>query len=382
MNKQLVKLSEIAGKPTRLIVGLMSGTSLDGLDIALCKCGKNTVEVLEFKTLSYDQKLRSRIRAIQSRQEVNLQEICILNTELAHLYSTWVIEALKEWGVEKDEIDLIASHGQTIYHNPSQNLNSTLQIVDGDHIAVKTGIITISDFRQKHTAVGGEGAPLAALMDEALFKDDLEHRLLLNLGGIANFTWLPSRESGEESITSDTGPANSLINEATQKYFDKPYDENGNIAKTGESNSELMKYLLLEPYFRKPFPKTTGQEEFNLNLIEELMQGYRIELVPKDLVATLTELTIHSITRALDMITSEKNYEIYISGGGVYNLVLIEGLKERLTRANFKDFEELVFSSDSKEAALMAFLANETVLGKSFHANNVEINLGKVSFPV
>lgn len=382
MNKQLVKLSEIAGKPARLIVGLMSGTSLDGLDIALCKCSKNTVEVLEFKTLDYNQKLRSRIRAIQSKQEVNLQEICILNTELAQLYSTWVIEALKEWRVEKDEIDLIASHGQTIYHNPSQYLNSTLQIVDGDHIAVKTGIITISDFRQKHTAAGGEGAPLAALMDEAFFKDDLAHRLLLNLGGIANFTWLPSRRSGEESVTSDTGPANSLINEAMQKYFDKPYDENGNIARSGNSNSELLRYLLLEPYFRKPFPKTTGQEEFNLPLVEELMQSYQVELEPNDLIATLTELTIHSITRSLDKIVGDKNYEIYVSGGGISNPVIIEGLRNRLPGASFKEFEKLGIPPDAKEATLMAFLANAMVLGNSFHINSIEINLGKVSFPV
>lgn len=382
MNKQLVKLSEIADKPDRLIVGLMSGTSLDGLDIALCKCSENSVDVLEFKTLDFDQKLRSRIRAIQSRQEVNLQEICILNTELAHLYSTWVTEALKEWRVEKDKIDLIASHGQTIYHNPSQNLNSTLQIVDGDHIAVKTGIITISDFRQKHTAAGGEGAPLAALMDEALFKDDLKHRLLLNLGGIANFTWLPSKESGEKSITSDTGPANSLINEAAQKYFNKPYDENGEIAKSGDSNSELLRYLLLEPYFRKSFPKTTGQEEFNLHLVEELMQSYQVELKPNDLIATLTELTVHSITRALDKITGDRSYEIYISGGGISNPAIMEGLRNRLPGANFKEFEKLGIPPDAKEATLMAFLANEMVLGNSFHTNSMEVNLGKVSFPV
>lgn len=380
MNKQLLKLSEIAQKPTRLIVGLMSGTSLDGLDIALCKCGEKSVEVLKFKTVNYDQKLRSRIAAIQSKQKVDLQEICILNTELSHLYASWVIKALKEWGGRKEKIDLIASHGQTIYHNPSQSLNSTLQIVDGDHIAFKTGIITISDFRQKHTVAGGEGAPLAALMDEALFRDDQVHRLLLNLGGIANFTWLPSKVSGEKSITSDTGPANSLINEVAQKYFDKPYDENGDIARSGNSNSELLKYLLLEPYFRKPFPKTTGQEEFNVHLVEELMQSYQIELTPNDLIATLTELTIHSISRALSKIINERNYEIYISGGGIYNSVIMEGLRNRLPNAEFKKFEMLGISPDAKEATLMTFLANEMILGNGFKVNGLEVSLGKVSF--
>lgn len=381
MNKQLIKLSEIAQKPFRLIIGLMSGTSLDGLDIALCKCGEKSFEVLKFKTINYDQRLRSRITSIQSKQNVSLQEVCVLNTELAHLYSGWVIEAIEEWQIKKDQVDLIASHGQTIFHHPSDDFDSTFQIVDGDHIAQKTGIITISDFRQKHTAAGGEGAPLAALMDEALFRSEKVHRLLLNLGGIANFTWLPSTESGVEVITSDTGPANSLINEGVQKYFNIPFDENGDIARSGQSDSELLKYLLLEPYFRKPFPKTTGQEDFNLHLVEELMESYQIELKPRDLIATLTELTIHSISRALNSIIGENSYEIYSSGGGTHNPLITGGLKERLLNASFYEFEELGLQPDAKEAGLMAFLANESILGNSFKVSGQEVSLGKISLP-
>ena len=379
MNKQLIKLSEIAQKPTRLIIGLMSGTSLDGLDIALCECGKDSVNVKQFKTIEYDSKLIARIASIQSKETVSLREVTVLNTELAHLYADWVLEALKEWDVNREEVDLIASHGQTIYHHPTDEQTSTLQIVDGDHIAHKTGIITISDFRQKHTAAGGQGAPLAALMDEQLFRHETKHSMLLNLGGIANFTWLPSKDSEEEIVTSDTGPANTLINEAMQKHFGKAFDEGGQAAASGAVHSELLKYLLLEPYFRKAFPKTTGQEDFNLELVENLMEGYQIEVSPQDLVATLTKLTTKSIERAFDEVIGDESYELYVSGGGIHNQALMNGLKENLVNADFRNFEELGIPPDAKEAALMAFLANALVTGEGFLVNEVKVELGKIS---
>ncbi len=374
MNKQLLRLSEIAQKPQRTIIGLMSGTSLDGMDIALCKFKWKKPQLLNFRTVEYSQDLRNRIRAIQSQIQVNLQDVCVLHTELAHLYADLVLESLEEWGVEAHQVDLIASHGQTIYHHPNKKMNSTLQIVDGDHIAEKTGIITISDFRQKHVAKGGEGAPIAGIMDEALFRSETEHRLLLNLGGISNFTWLPSKKSGEEILTSDVGPANTLINEAMKKHFNKPFDENGKVASNGKVHSGLLKYLLLEPFFRKPFPKTTGQEAFNLDLVEELMTGFKIDLKPEDLIATLTHLTIQSITRAFEEVIGDKPFEMFVSGGGVHNSTVMNGLKERLANAEFKDFEESGITADSKEAVLMAFLANECVVGG-------EWELGKVSLP-
>jgi len=373
MNKQLLRLTEIAQKPQRKIIGLMSGTSLDGLDIALCRFKWKKSTLLNFKTVDYPEELRGRIRAIQSQPQVSLEEVCVLHTELAHLYADLVLEALKEWGVKPGQVDLIASHGQTIYHHPDKKMNSTLQIVDGDHIAEKTGIVTISDFRQKHVAKGGEGAPLAGIMDEVIFRSKAKNRVLLNLGGISNFTWLPAKESKEQVITSDIGPANTLINEAMKKHFGKPFDEDGKVASTGKVDSELLKYLLLEPFFRKPLPKTTGQEDFNLDLVEELMEGYQIELEPKDLIATLTHLTIQSITRTFEELMGDREFELFVSGGGVHNSLIMNGLRERLPNVEFKDFEEFGFSADAKEAVLMAFLANECVVGG-------EWELGKVSF--
>lgn len=380
MHNQLLRLSELARKPSRIILGLMSGTSLDGLDLALCKCSGDSLEVLQHKTVEYDDSLRSRIRAVQSRPVVDLQELCMLHTGLAHQHARMVLEALNEWETRPEDVDLIASHGQTICHLPDLEQTSTLQIVDGDHLAYKTGIMTVSDFRQKHTAAGGQGAPLAALMDEALFRHEQKNRLLLNLGGIANFTWLPAKANKQaEILTTDTGPANTLINEAMQKYFGKAYDKGGGVAARGKVHSKLLKYLLLEPFFRKEFPKTTGQEEFRLEVMEELMGGYEIELSPEDLVASLTQLTVYSISRACEQVLGDADFECYVSGGGVHNPVIMNGLKERLPNAEFRDFEELGMPGEAKEAALMAFLGNALVIGKTFQVNGNEVSLGKVS---
>ncbi|MDZ7756359.1 anhydro-N-acetylmuramic acid kinase [Rhodohalobacter sp.] len=387
MNKYITKLSEISSKPERLIVGLMSGTSLDGLDIALCKCKSGFVDVKEFRSVEYSKELIKRLSEIQSRVATNTKELTLLHTELANYYGEAVIKALIEWGVPMEEVDLIASHGQTIYHAPAQTekeINATLQIVDGDHIAQKTGIITISDFRQKHTSVGGEGAPLAGIFDEAVFRDETKHRLLINLGGIANLTWLPSKNSGNKVMSGDTGPANTLINEAMIKYFDRTFDERGKVAASGKVHSELVRYILLEPYFRKPFPKTTGQEDFRLNYIEELMEGHGIECSEKDLIASLTSLTAQSISRAVDQITNDEAFECYVSGGGVHNESMMKELEERIPQGEFKDFEELGIPADAKEAAMMSFFANDLVSGDGFSIPGVteeKVHFGKISLP-
>lgn len=358
----------------------MSGTSLDGLDIALCECSNDKVHVREFSTVPYSTEFRASLSAIQSRQQVDLEQVCVLNAKLARVHAGNVLQALSRWGLKPNNVDVIASHGQTIYHRPEEGHTTTLQIGDGDHIAHLTGIITVSDFRQKHVAAGGQGAPLAAIMDERLYRDPEKNRMLLNLGGIANFTWLPSKHSGGSILTSDTGPANTLVDQAMERYFQQPYDRAGSVASSGNVNSGLLKYLLLEPFFRKEFPKTTGQEDFNLPLIEKLMQGYRLEVSPQDLIATLSRLTIKSIERAFDQVTVEK-YELYVSGGGIHNPVIMNGLKEVLEHAEFKPLEDLGMSPDAKEASLMAFLAHEFINGNASRTGSGSAILGKLSLP-
>ncbi len=207
MNSNIEKLVQVAGKQKRTIIGLMSGTSLDGLDVALCTLegsGLQTkLSISNFETVAYDQDFREEVKSVFSKETVNLQKLCLLNEWIAGKHAKMINDCLAKWNMTAAEVDLIASHGQTIYHAPyslhglKKFGNGTLQIGDGDHLAVSTGIITLSDFRQKHLAAGGEGAPLAAYGDFILFSDDSTNVILLNIGGIANFTFLPKyAESG------------------------------------------------------------------------------------------------------------------------------------------------------------------------------------------
>ncbi|WP_460501901.1 anhydro-N-acetylmuramic acid kinase, partial [Hymenobacter agri] len=223
MNSSLERLYRISNQPSRRVIGLMSGTSLDGLDVALCRLeghGAGTKLTLEqFQTVPYSEDTKQRIREVFARDTVSLEFLTLLNPWLGRLHARAVLACLEKWQVAPAEVDLIASHGQTIYHaprhqhqRPNFDLHATLQIGDGDHLAVATGIITLSDFRQKHVAAGGEGAPLAAYGDFLLLSSPDEERLLLNLGGIANFTYLP-RAGGDATtaFSTDTGPGNTLL---------------------------------------------------------------------------------------------------------------------------------------------------------------------------
>ena len=236
LNTNLQTLIDIVQKPTRHIIGLMSGTSLDGLDIALCSVkgnGINTeLKVLKSTTYPYSDALKHKIRAIFAQDVVKLSHVCLMNGRIATLHSKMVMSVLADWGISPKDVDVIASHGQTIYHAPKRlHLkphfdNSTFQIGDGDHIAHKTGILTISDFRQKHVAGNGEGAPLAVYGDFIMFGKKEENRILLNIGGIANFTYLPMSQNPKQVFATDTGAGNTLIDAIIRRSFPtKMYDE-------------------------------------------------------------------------------------------------------------------------------------------------------------
>lgn len=384
MNKHLDRLLKISQQNERLIVGLMSGTSLDGLDIALCKFsgkGRSTkLKVVHYSTWDYPQDLRERLRKVASKAEVDQRELAILHSELGDIYAEQILIALDVWDVKTGSVDLIASHGQTAYHAPlsyqrqESKRSATFQIVDADHIAQRTGIITISDFRQKHTAQGGEGAPLASVFDEYLFQDEKADRVLLNLGGIANITYLPSRESGKKGISTDIGPANILINQAMMSYFGLPYDEGGRKALEGVLNEHLLKDLKDNSFFKRPFPKTTGPEDFDFSSISRFQEINDIAIELTSLIATLTQLTIDSVSDAVQSIHGTGSLELFISGGGFYNKAIIEGIAKNLPNAECHPFEKLGVPGDAKEAVMMAFFGNELIMGSEFE-------LGKISLP-
>ncbi len=399
LNTNLQTLINIAQKPTRHIIGLMSGTSLDGLDIALCSVkgnGINTeIKVLKSATYPYSDALKHKIRAIFAQDVVKLSQVCLMNGRIATLHSKMVMSVLADWGISPKEVDVIASHGQTIYHAPKRlHLkphfdNSTFQIGDGDHVAYKTGILTVSDFRQKHVADSGEGAPLAIYGDYIMFNSKEENRILLNIGGIANYTFLPKNQNPKEVFATDSGAGNTLLDAVIRRYFaPKMYDEGGNIAKQGKIHNGLLSVLKKHPFFLQSSPKTTGIEVFNLNFVQESqLHAEALDMSPEDLVATLTRFTAETIAESiLQYVPHADNTSIYVSGGGSHNVTLLEHIKNLLPKFNMKKFEELGFSPDIKEAVLFAVLANETLVGEPIALGQGDfeqpvVTMGKVSFP-
>ncbi|WP_164109839.1 MULTISPECIES: anhydro-N-acetylmuramic acid kinase [Sphingobacterium] len=397
MNSQIAKLYEISRKESRLIIGLMSGTSLDGLDIALCKIrgsGFDTeLDILHFETLPYEDQFRTYIRKIFAKTEINQQDLCGINPYVAITHSKLINQALTQWGIDTMEVDLIASHGQTVYHAPQiltkdYNLpNSTLQIGDGDHIAVHTGIITLSDFRQKHIAAGGEGAPLAAYGDFLLFTDTTETRILLNIGGISNFTFLPNKGSSSQGFASDLGPGNTMMNQYMFKNFGVEMDANAMKAQSGKVNDRLLLHLLKEDFLDLAFPKTTGPELFNLSYLQRKIEEANLDkLSHEDIMATLNMFSAKAIVQGIRKVsTGLDNIAVYVSGGGIHNPLLMKNIRTELQTVKVASMDEIEMNPDAKEACLFAILANETVAGSPDHVSWLKdspaVCMGKVSFP-
>src|SRR6187200_3108852 len=301
MNPNIEKLYKIASKSERLIIGLMSGTSFDGLDVALCKIKRSgpetEIELVQFETYSYQNDFKEELKTIFSRLDADLEKVCLLNEWVAIQHAKIINDCLQKWSYSNN--DIIASHGQTIYHAPKflhgreKFPNATLQIGDGDHIAVNTGIITISDFRQKHIAAGGEGAPLAVYGDYFLFSKKGENRIMLNIGGIANFTFLPGDLDGTRIFCTDVGPGNTMMDAFVQKNFPGIYfDEGSAIARKGKVNDDLLKELKAHLFFAGDFPKTIGPELFNLSYLQNAIERSAIKSISnEDVMATLNRFS-------------------------------------------------------------------------------------------
>lgn len=387
----------IAEKQKRHIIGLMSGTSLDGLDIALCAIeghGLATKLSLErFVTVPYPTEVKEKIKNVFAKKQVDFGYLILLNGWIGKLHGRWVKECLKKWEIAVDEVDIIASHGQTVFHYPKifhgdkEFEDATLQIGDGDHIAVETGIITISDFRQKHIAAGGEGAPLALYGDYCLFSKEGENRVLLNMGGISNFTYLPGSLNVAEVMVTDTGPGNTLLDAYARELFKKDFDEDAAFASSGKVNEMLLEALKENNFFDGSFPKTTGPELFNKTYVEEAQQrSSTIAISPYDIMATLTRFSADTIANALKKVVKKTSaYKIYASGGGAHNPLLVNWIQEQLPGAEIRTTNEIGVNGDAKEAVLFAVLANETLMGQSINFDRKgmpAVTLGKISFPM
>lgn len=399
MKSDIEQLYKIANQTSRHVIGLMSGTSVDGLDVALCRIEGNgldsKIELLYFETVSYSDDFRNEIKSVFSNHNADLEKVCLLNVWVAEQHAAIILNCLTKWNFSPSDIDLIASHGQTIYHAPKslhgypKFSNATLQIGDGDHLAVKTGIITISDFRQKHIAAGGEGAPLAVYGDYFIFSSRDENRIMLNIGGIANFTFLPATLDISKVFSTDTGTGNTLMDAYIQKHFKgKYFDEQGRIARSGNVNHSLLSSLKRNDFFKQDFPKTTGPELFNLEYIDKAKKDAGLGFISdEDIMATLNLFSAETISEAITKsIKDLENVTVYSSGGGMHNTLLMENIQKALPGCIFKTTDELQVNPDAKEAVLFAVLANETVAGNRSVSKNGSIDMpfismGKISLP-
>lgn len=385
------KLCEISTKGERLILGCLSGTSMDGLDIGCCRImgsGRTTQITLEyFSTITFPFELKQAIKKQAFNQMQDMEAVTRLNTALGLWIGESILLQLSKWELSLEDIDAIASHGQTLYHAPSQRkaeCSGTFQIGDADQIARLTGKIVVSDFRQKHISVGGEGAPLTPYLDWIVATSKIACRVLINIGGIANVTIIPANSSFESVIYGDSGPGNTLIDRYCERKFNIPYDTSGSLAQSGNLHHKLFEKLKSMAYFEKPLPKTTGQEAFSLEWLDACLKEVAAyeSIKPEDILTTLTHLTAWSIAELVKPLIKNRNNELFISGGGANNTFLIELLEDYLGEKVFLT-DKIGLPCDAKESMLFALLANETLSGKGFPApnGNGRITFGKISLP-
>ncbi|MYF98981.1 anhydro-N-acetylmuramic acid kinase [Candidatus Poribacteria bacterium] len=363
---------DLLQKEKKLIIGLMSGTSADGVDVALVEVSGSgiTTEISlnAFETIPYTPETRSRIFDLFSVETARVDEICTMNFVLGKLFAESVLTVLDKVGVPPTQVDLIGSHGQTIHHLPSAEVPATLQIGEPAVIAHETGIPTVADFRVADVAAGGQGAPLIAYIDYLLFHHATQTIGLLNIGGIANLTVLPAGKGIEAVQASDTGPGNMILDACVEKITNgaKQFDENSELARQGTVCKNLLEMWLGHQFFDLSPPKTTGREMFGMTYADVCLQQIKEHKISEfDGLATLTALTVESIYQNYtDFVETETALDIlYVSGGGARNPLIMRGLAEAFDSIPVVDVSETGVSGDAKEAIAFAILANEAVHG-------------------
>lgn len=405
-------LSQISSKPSKIVIGLMSGTSADGVDACLCEIsgfGTKTKAVPKHLTsLDYPSSVRNLLtHKIGSLQ---VEEVARLNFLIAHVFAETALKCIEEAGYNASEIDLIASHGQTLVHFPDKNHESlpvpaTLQVGDISVIAQRTKILTVGDFRPADMAQGGQGAPLVPFADLLLFGNPAIGRVVQNIGGIANLTYLPPACTPENLVAFDTGPGNMVVDAIveTLTHGKATMDTDGNLAFSGTVNHEFLNYLMSNKYFVKPPPKSTGREAFGMQYANKILNEYR-HYVPsherswdpvchlRDIVTTVSELTVQTIVSSYKswIVPQGPIDEVILGGGGTRNRYFVTRLQEELCSLNpcakVLTHQDFGISDKSKEALAFAILGNQFIGGMP---NNIPaatgakgpVIMGKLALP-
>jgi anhydro-N-acetylmuramic acid kinase len=332
------------------VAGIMSGTSLDGIDVAVIDIRGRQFDVICFRTFPYPKDVREDLLGV-SNTETHTAQISRLNFELPHLYA----KAVKKCGTDPDTIELIGCHGQTIFHGR----NSTLQIGDGSVLAELTGVPVVSDFRPRDMAAGGNGAPLVPFLDYRVYRHQRLGRVALNIGGIANITAIPPRARSADVIAFDTGPGNMVVDQLVSIHTQgtQKFDRGGALAAKGRLNERLLDTLLKSPFYRRKPPKSAGREQYGREFVDELIQT---GIPMLDLIATATALTPASVASGIRRFVKHRVNEVIVSGGGVHNRTMMDLLRRFLPDVTVRTSNEFGIDSDAKEAIAFAVMAYET----------------------
>lgn len=349
-----------------IAIGLMSGTSLDGVDAALVRIENDKYELVKFITYNYDNNFKQKLMRNLHDSSAKLSEICSLNFELGYKFLEAINLLLDNTDYKYEDIAFVASHGQTIFHNPKQvggNIPSTLQIGEASVITYHTNIQVVSDFRVMDVVAGGQGAPLVPMSEYMIYKDDTKNIVLQNIGGIGNLTYLPAGATIDDVIAFDSGPGNVMIDFFVNKYYSMPFDEGGKIALSGKIIPKLFEYLCEDEFVKKVPPKSTGRELYTKEFMEELILNFSLDLHKKeDIVCTITEFSVFSVAynykrylKSIDL--------VIVNGGGSHNSYIIKRLKE-LVGVNVITGDEYGIPSDAKEAIAFVVLGHLTLTSR------------------
>jgi anhydro-N-acetylmuramic acid kinase len=357
-----------------LVAGLISGTSVDGIDVAIVDIRgagfEQRVQPLAHHTIEYPPAVRRAVLSV-SNADTHTSRISQLNFLLGELFAEAVLEACRRSQVPPQSLDLIGSHGQTVYHQAvatefhGRVVASTLQLGEPAVIAERTGVPVVADFRPADMAAGGQGAPLVPYVDYLLYRDPKLGRVSLNIGGIANITAIPPAAPPEQVVAFDTGPGNMLIDALVSQFSrgTMGYDRDGRMAASGAVNEELLGELMDEPYLKQPPPKSAGREQFGVEFVSGLLEH---GLAPADLAATVTAFTAQSIAGAIERFVTPRMpvHQLIVSGGGRHNPEMMGRLKKALAQVEVRGSDDFNIDSDAKEAIAFAVLAHETYHGR------------------
>jgi len=366
------RFGTVSARKTMRVAGLMSGTSADGVDAAVTEIRGRSVRVLAHGTVPYSRAIRERVYRLFDPETSRVNEICRMNFILGEVFAEALLRLLRDRKIPPGSLDLVGSHGQTIYHIPcgdtfrGRRLRSTLQIGEPSVIAERTGITTVADFRCRDIAAGGEGAPLVPFADHALFSHPRKSRAVLNIGGIANVTWLSAGTKLPDVIAFDTGPGNMAMDRAARRLTKgrRRYDRDGRMAARGVPDEALLSRMLRHPFLRRKPPKSTGREMFGDAFADAWIErALRRGRSPEDVLATLTAFTARSIVDAFRRHLPARADEVILCGGGAHNGAMVSLLKKALAPAAVLLTDDFGIAADAKEAVSFAVLAHAAVKG-------------------